>query len=302
MLRLRFLNVADGDAILIEEIAPGRAFRMLVDAGGALPAAPGLSCAAHLRRLRITRLDRIAITHLHADHIGGLTELIGQTRAAELLSGYMPLPPGGQIPPEPKADKAVRGMIGCLNQFSQDAKTLLDAGTRLNELFASHLNVRLTEALSADFIVPSVPALRFQREIWNSMLDGKRVPDGKKLRAAKLRNPNSLRIRLRYAGRAIELPGDCYAEIWEKEDLAPCDILKAPHHGDAKAVTDLLLAKLRPRHAVISCSRDQTDRDRPAPATVHTLNKGGARIHYTDAQRPSVDFTILENGQIVVPD
>ena len=40
MLRIRFLNVGDGDAILIEELSAGRAFRMLVDAGRQLTPAP----------------------------------------------------------------------------------------------------------------------------------------------------------------------------------------------------------------------------------------------------------------------
>ena len=33
MLRLHFINVGDGDAILVEELREGSAFRMLVDTG-----------------------------------------------------------------------------------------------------------------------------------------------------------------------------------------------------------------------------------------------------------------------------
>ena len=42
VLKLHFINVGDGDAILVEETAEGRIFRLLVDAGKAdVGTAPG---------------------------------------------------------------------------------------------------------------------------------------------------------------------------------------------------------------------------------------------------------------------
>lgn len=314
MLRIRFLNVGDGDAILIEELSPGRTFRMLVDAGRevASDSAPCGVCASHLRRAGVTRLDKIVITHLHGDHIGGLGALMGDLAVTELVSGYIPLFAGEQIAPRPRAGRTVRGMIDCVNRFSRDVAALRQSGCRTTELFASHLGVRLTERLSADFIVPNVRALRLQREVWNHMLEGRPVSDQKKSRAAKLRNPNSLRIRLRYAGREIELSGDCYASVWEKDEIAPCDIFKTPHHGDEKSVTDVLLAKLRPAHAVISCSRSyDSDRDRPSARAISQLRRGGAKVWFTDEyddglhpvrSRPWVEFVITDDGRIIPPE
>jgi len=203
-------------------------------------------------------------------------------------------------------------MVDCVNRFSRDVAALRQAGCRTTELFASHLGVKLTERLTADFIVPSVRALRLQREVWNRMLEGRPVSDPKKSKAAKLRNPNSLRIRLRYAGREIELSGDCYADVWEKDEISPCDIFKTPHHGDEKSVTDVLLAKLRPSHAVISCSRSyDPDRDRPSARTISKLRRGGARVWFTDEYddglhpvraRPWVEFVIADDGRIIPPE
>lgn len=311
MLRIRFLNVGDGDAILVEEISAGQAFRMLIDAGrDTVPEpTPAADCAAHLRRAHVTRLDKLVTTHLHADHIGGMGVLAEQFDISELVSGYIPLRAGAQAPADMKADKSVRNMIACLNQFSRDAANLRARGCRMTELFASWHGVRLTDKLTADFIVPSVRSLRLQREVWNHMLEPRRVPDAQRLQASKLRNPNSLRVRLHYAGREIELAGDCYADVWEKDDSAPCDILKVPHHGDDKAVTDVLLARLRPAHAVICCSRDA--KDRPSARTVNQLRRGGAQVWFTDEYSdglhpvrswPWVDFSILDDGRIVAPE
>jgi len=145
MLRIRFWNVGDGDAILIEELSGGRVFRMLVDTG------VGPLCAEHLRRSGIDRLDRIVITHLHADHIGGLSAVNECCAAGELICGYIPLRAGAQAAPEPRADKPIRNMIACLNQFSADAALLREKGCRMTELYDSWHGVRLTENLSADF-------------------------------------------------------------------------------------------------------------------------------------------------------
>lgn len=314
MLRIRFLNVGDGDAILVEDLSVSPVFRMLIDAGRDIvpEPSPSLDCAGHLRRLSITHLDKLVITHLHADHIGGLPALAAGLSVSELISGYIPLHLGAQIPLDTHADKGVRNLIACLNLYSSALAQLKTHSCRMTELFASWHSVRLTPNLVADFIIPDVRALRLQREVCNHMLEPRRVPDAKKSRVSKQRNPNSMRIRLRYAGRSIELSGDCYGHLWDHEELAPCDILKVPHHGDDKSVTDTLLARLRPAHAVICCSRDyQPERDRPSARTIRQLRRGGANVWFTDAFSDglyparswhSADFIIHPDGRIIPPE
>lgn len=295
MLQIRFINVGDGDAILIEERADGQVFRMLVDTGRADTPA----CAEFLRRTNITRLDKLVITHLHADHIGGLSALLERVKVSELISGYIPLHAGAQAAFDPRADKTIRNMAACLNRYSADVSAMKAGGTRMVELFASWHGVRLGSGLTADFIVPDIHDLRLQREVWNHMLEPRPVREAKVMQAAKKRNPNSLRIRLHYAGREIELAGDCYADVWEKADPAPCDIFKLPHHGSDRSVTDLLLDKLKPAHAVICCDRE-ADGDRPAARTLSRLKKHGAKVWFTDGG--DADFAILSDGTLFTPE
>lgn len=313
MLRLRFFNVGDGDCILVEEHHEGGAFCMLVDAGkdAVSEPAPAAVCAEHLRRAGVSRLDRVVISHLHTDHFGGLDALIGEVGVDELISGYIPLDSGARASLPARAGKSARALADCLNAWAFDVERLREAGARMTQLFASRFSVKLTPRLSADFIVPDVRAQRLQRDVYNRMLRGESVPDNRMLQGARLRNLNSMRMRLRYAGRVIELGADCYGSIWDGGDLAPCDILKVPHHGDVRALTQTLVDKLRPAHAVISCGRDYLPaKDRPSALTIDRLRAAGARVWFTDAfpaagqpvySWPSVDFAIASDGAITPP-
>ena len=80
MLELHFINVADGDAVLIEEHGEGAPFRMMVDTGrrdeGVRPGSPRRTAAEYLRELGISHIDVLVVTHLHTDHFGDLPELL----------------------------------------------------------------------------------------------------------------------------------------------------------------------------------------------------------------------------------
>lgn len=316
MLTIHFINVGDGDAILVEDQEGDRVFHMLVDTGRRdVEPGPGslrLSALEYLKALDVRCLDALVITHLHVDHFGALPDLLPEIEIRRVYSGFFPSRPWDRVVPEPEGEKTVRGLIECINLWCRDVEEMERRGCHLIPVHATLPGIPLTGRLTADVICPSPDVNAVQRLIWEAMLAGKPLPPGVKYWASKSRNPNSLRLRLSYAGRRVQLAGDCYGRVWEEEDLDPCDIFKVPHHGDRLSMTPLLAEKLRPAHAVISCGAEYIPRkDRPSRRAVELLEEQGTKVWFTDAFSASrrqvrlqqaIRFQIREDGAIVAPD
>ncbi len=95
MLRLDFINVGYGDSILIQSISQNRVFRILVDCGDGQTAEnrPGqkrTSACEFLQRRNIRTLDVLVLTHMHTDHVGGLTALTETVEIREVWTSYIP--------------------------------------------------------------------------------------------------------------------------------------------------------------------------------------------------------------------
>lgn len=72
---VRVLDVGQGDAILVTDGAASA----LVDTG------PGEAVVPALARSHVTHLDAVVLTHLHADHAGGLEDLLGVVDVGALV-------------------------------------------------------------------------------------------------------------------------------------------------------------------------------------------------------------------------
>lgn len=314
MLRLHFINVGDGDAILAEEEHGGDTFRLLADAGradaGSHPGSRRLTAAAYLARRNIRRLDAVVVTHLHSDHFEGLAAVLETAEVGAVYAGFFPPPCAGGMPRTGAEEKTVRGLKDCLERWTAVTAALRARAVPLLSVEET-ASLPPTPRLSIQIICGDPGAAARQRRVWTALLSGEAADPDMVWWSSKFRNPGSLRLRLTYGGRRIELAGDCYGAAWE-DQAEPCAILKVPHHGDAKSLTPLLVRRLRPEHAVISCSAEYVARkDRPSLAAIRLLEEQGARVWFTDSfpqpgREPScwssADFTIREDGVILPPD
>lgn len=296
MLALDFINVGNGDSILVRELKGGeQKFAMMVDFGhDALmrddhpdeldPRSQRIYAADYLRELGVTHLDVALATHYHRDHIGGLSRVLNAVTVGEFLATYFP--PEDAKPLDPYADmtfpKAGRSLLNCLNMYAgafRDNPGRVEKKTWLTG--DRQVTLQLTDDLKMDILFGEPALYPRQKAVYDAAYAGERngydlVHWGKAL------NVSSLRQRLYYHGKEIVLGGDAYAHVWETMSLTPCDILKVPHHASFDSTSRKLLEMLRPKTAVVTVAARRPD-ERPHPYVVSLLKEYVPEVLFTDA-------------------
>lgn len=319
MLRVDFINVGDGDSILVRYRPPGARKRseeyvMLVDCGRQAVAHSGdsrrMEASAYLSRAGIDHIDLLLLTHLHFDHIGGAPAILRRFPVRALLAGYYPPPAARRVVPPVEGQKTITGLYGALNLFADIVSQAEQQGA--SRLTALPVSFAPAPGLEVTVHRP-VPLLSLrQQALFDRIYHGLPCTETELYEASKGRNCTSLIVRLCYAGVSVLLTGDAYAACWEDAEEAPCDILKLPHHGDAKSMTEPLLRRLSPRYAVISCQNDSPKRkERPAGAVTELLLRHVPHVLCTEnrpmpglraASHDAVRFVVDAHGHIRCPE
>ena len=296
MLQLDFINVGNGDSILIREMEGTRQrFAMLVDCGHdnlVRDDHPPLSdqssrriyAGDFLRKQGVEKLDLLLLTHFHRDHIGGLGRILEAVEVEQLAATYVP--PAGAPPLEPDRDltlhKTARNLLRCLEIY---AAALREHPGRVKHVTVlpgtEQMTLQLTEDLSMDILFGDPFRYKRQRQVYDAAFAGERecYP---LMKWSKMMNVSSLRQRLHYKGRDVVLGGDTYAHLWEADTLAPCEVLKVPHNASLSSTTRKLIAQLRPQTAVVCVASERPD-ERPHPYIVSLLQEMVPQVYFTDA-------------------
>jgi competence protein ComEC len=230
-------DVGQGDGLVVATGDPGRV--VVVDTG------PDLSSMVDcLHRLRVNSVALVVLSHLHADHVGGL---------ASVLSDY----PVGAVGVGPLHEPAwawqqVRRVAGAAGVSVVD----IVAGQRMQ-----------WPGLAVEVIAPSrvPPPLG---------------PDA----AGTPVNDASLVLRADTAAGRVLLTGDVELEgqgdlLASNQDLA-ADVLKVPHHGSRYSLPRFL-ERVRPRVAVVSVGADNPF-GHPSRLVLDELTQEGASVLRTD--------------------
>ena len=308
MLKLDFLNVGDGDAILVRDDAAD--FVMLVDTGRPhiefTKGSRRTSVINHLMRERIDHINLLVLTHLHFDHIGGTLPVLRHIPVRRLLA--VTLPPEGApwIDSSVSEEKTIVGLCDALNLYSDIVSAARENGTLCET--ANPTAERLTPQLTMLPVLPEEALIHRQKKQFDAIFRGEPLSEDVLYAVSKERNISSMRLRLTYAGRTVLLTGDSYAAYWENDPEEPCDILKVPHHGDEKSMTQKLLDRLRPEYAVISCENAESPKkERPAQHVLEMLlqcvphvlcTENRAFHHYPASTQIAVRLEIHPDGSI----
>ncbi|MCZ8518677.1 MULTISPECIES: DNA internalization-related competence protein ComEC/Rec2 [Paenibacillus] len=286
--RVEFLDVGQGDSILIRLLPAGRT--VLVDGGGTVafgrpgedwrtrqdPYEVGRKLLVPLLKKRgVRQIDELIVTHQDADHYGGLQAVLEGIPVKRLLFN-------GTMKPEAGVEKLFR--------------TALERGTKLAAVGGGD-RLELGEDTVLYFLHPHSGRERGPIETEEDQ------------------NPNSVVFLMEMQGTRWLFTGDigqeterALLEQWGEggaasagglpssasgkpqpvlpgrpEYRAPLDVLKVAHHGSKSSTSDTWLAAWQPKHAVISAGVNNMY-GHPSPAVLDRLAGQGTAVYRTDRQ------------------
>lgn len=234
-LTVDVLSVGQGDAIIVQSPA-GKT--VLIDAGtGKQDVVP------MLRARGIDKIDLAIASHAHADHIGGMDEVLEALPVRVFVDQAMAHTTGTYT--------KVMGLVESRGVAYKPG----DRGVSFN----------LDDGIRLELLAPAEPKLRGTRSDLNS---------------------NSVVVRLTKGDHCMLFTGDAEEpteQMLLQKGLEPCDVLKVAHHGSGHSSTQRFLDALQPRHAIISCGKDNKYKH-PYPETLERLERVGAAVYRTDTQ------------------
>jgi competence protein ComEC len=274
-LEVTALDVGQGDSLLV--VSPnGRA--MLIDAGGPTGAAANAENAAglgssdsafdigeqvvspYLWSRQFHRLDIVALTHAHSDHMGGMPAILRNFRPRELWVAVDP-------DSEPyRALLAEATTLGIRVRHLRAGDTLAWDTVNISVLAPTPTYANPGPPINNDSLV-----MRMQFGRSSALLEGDaEEPSENAMVAAARINP--------------------------AEALGPNTLLKVGHHGSRTSTTPEFLSQAAPQEAVISVGAQNTF-GHPRPEIISRLLAARARVHRTD-QLGLTTFLLTRDGKI----
>jgi competence protein ComEC len=276
-LEVTAIDVGQGDSLLV--VGPtGQA--MLIDAGGPTGAAANAENAAgllsndsafdigeevvspYLWSRQFRRLDVVALTHAHSDHMGGMPAVLRNFRPREL---WVAVDPNSAPYRALLAEAATLGIrVRHLRAGDRIAWDTLD----LSVLAPTPAYTNPGPPINNDSLV-----LRMQYGKSSALLEGDaEAPSEHQMVAASLTNPAA--------------------------QLGPDTLLKVGHHGSRTSTAPDFLALVAPQDAVISVGLHNTF-GHPRPEIIQRLHDAHALVFRTD-QFGLTTFLLSRDGQISV--
>ena len=230
-LKISMLDVGHGDAILIQTSEQ----TILIDTGK--PDARD-HLVNRLKELSVTKIDKLILTHPHADHIGNARTSISPSKKALEENPYLE-----KISVAEVYDNGIPYASGAYRTYM---KVVNDKGIAHKSLKVGD-NLDFGDGVQFKVLFPTA---EFVETVNSEQFD-------KEDKAYNINN-GSIVGKLTYKDFSMMFTGDCQKESEAKilasnkaEDLK-CDVLKAGHHGSATSSSKDFVATVHPSYVLVS--------------------------------------------------
>jgi len=234
-LKISVLNVGQGDAILIQT---GKQ-NVLIDTSDSDERE---LLVGELEKLSVTKIDKLILTHPHADHIANAKVLINPSSKELKANPYLEKISVGEV--------YDNGIASAASFYKSYTKAAADKGIKCTALKAGD-TLDFGNSVKFKVLYPLT-------EVVDAVNGGKEKSDP---------NNESIVGRLTYKKFSMMLTGDAErkveSEIWADNDAKDlkCDILKAGHHGSKTSSTDNFVKTVAPSYVLISCGPEEERRN-----------------------------------------
>ena len=222
-LKITMLNVGQGDSFLIQTSTQ----KILIDTSDVDERSKLVS---ELDKAGVNSLDKIILTHPHADHIGGLEKLL--------------------------KDKKFTVKEVFDNGIASTSKLYLNYMTAIKENNVKHSTLKAGDTLNFGGNV-KFEVLFPNKNVVDEVNGGKQKSDP---------NNESIVGRLHYKNFTMMFTGDAElkveSEIWQdnKDKALKSSILKAGHHGSHSSSSENFVRVVNPQYVLISAGEPTTKR------------------------------------------
>ncbi len=233
-LKISMLNVGQGDAILIQtgkqtiliDTSDIDERELLVD---------------ELKKFSVTKIDKLILTHPHADHIGNAKVLINPSKKEINVNPYLE---------KISVAEVYDNGIASSNPLYKSYLKAVDTKSIPHHTLKTGDKLDFGGGVKFDVLYPTP-------ELVNDINGGQKSDP----------NNESVVGKLTYKKFSMMFTGDAEkkveSELWADNDakVLKCDVLKSGHHGSYTASTENFVATVEPSYVLISAGPDEERRN-----------------------------------------
>jgi len=249
-LELTVLDVGQGDSLFV--VSPGGK-TLLIDGGGAFGGFPGHeehngvdpgeeAVSPYLWSRGFQKLDVVALTHAHQDHLGGVFAILENFRVGRLWIGREVSSPA----------------LATLEELARDQKIPIE-----HELRGQSFR---WDGIDGEFL-------------WPEIVPEEVAPSAKNNDSLVLHLRYGSRSFLLPGDAEKQVEREILSE--NSVEAVRSDVLKIGHHGSKNSTTTEFLAAVQPHFGIISAGEDNLY-GHPSPELLERLENAGVRILRTD--------------------